>query len=96
MWLGSVVTNSGYSDWATVDINSNVTEMWYRMSRRESDYLIENSYDGITYRQMRIFHLMQGGDIINLGLLACSPGKSTFDAVFMEMNMSPCVWVEHK
>ena len=96
MWLGSVVTNNGYSDWATTDIDSNVSEMWYRLSRRESDFLIENSYDGFTYRQMRIFHLMQGNDSINLGLLACSPSKSTFDAVFTEIKMSDCVWGEHK
>jgi len=96
MWLGSVVTNNGYSDWATTDIDSNVSEMWYRLSRRESDFLIENSYDGFTYRQMRIFHLMQGDGSINLGLLACSPSKSTFDAVFTEIKMSDCVWGEHK
>ena len=29
--LGSVVTNLGYSDWATVDINGSRTEMWYRI-----------------------------------------------------------------
>ena len=95
MWLGSVVTNNGYSDWATTDIDSNVSEMWYRLSRRESDFLIENSYDGFTYRQMRVFHLMQGNDSINLGLLACSPSKSTFDAVFTEIKMFDCVWGEH-
>ena len=36
--LGSVVTNSGYSDWATTDIDAKVKTMWYRLSRRESDY----------------------------------------------------------
>ena len=35
--LGSVVTNHGYSDWATTDIPAGVKEMWYRLSRRESD-----------------------------------------------------------
>ena len=35
--LGSVVTNHGYSDWATTDISSSIKEMWYRLSRRESD-----------------------------------------------------------
>lgn len=36
--LGSVVTNHGYSDWATTDIDASVKSMWYRLSRRESDY----------------------------------------------------------
>ena len=28
--LGSVVTNHGYSDWATTDISSDIKHMWYR------------------------------------------------------------------
>ena len=39
--LGSVVTNNGYSDWATTEIDADIKTMWYRFSRREDDYLIE-------------------------------------------------------
>ena len=35
--LGSVVTNNGYSDWATTAISASVKTMWYRLSRREDD-----------------------------------------------------------
>ena len=52
--LGSVVTNNGYSDWATTAIPSDVNRMWYRFSRREEDYCIECSYDGKSFTQMRI------------------------------------------
>ena len=38
--LGSVVTNGGYSDWATTEIPASVGTMWYRLSRREDDYRI--------------------------------------------------------
>ena len=38
--LGSVVTNNGYSDWATTAIPADIKEMWYRLSRREDDYCI--------------------------------------------------------
>ena len=38
--LGSVVTNNGYSDWATTAIPAGVKTMWYRLSRREDDYCI--------------------------------------------------------
>lgn len=31
--LGSVVTNNGYSDWATTDISTK-TEVWSRLSHR--------------------------------------------------------------
>ena len=44
--LGSVVTNHGYSDWATTEIDASIKSMWYRFSRREDDYCIECSNDG--------------------------------------------------
>ena len=51
--LGSVVTNNGYSDWATTAIPAEVKTMWYRFSRREDDYCIECSADGQTFSQMQ-------------------------------------------
>ncbi|HEX9060121.1 MAG TPA: DUF1349 domain-containing protein [Clostridia bacterium] len=90
--LGSVVTNNGYSDWATTDISSKIKSMYYRLSRRGSDFRIENSIDGENYEQMRIFHLFQGKGEINLGVYACSPLKSSFDAVFTEMKLLDCIW----
>lgn len=32
--LGSVVTNHGFSDWATTEIDASIKSMWYRLSRR--------------------------------------------------------------
>ena len=32
--LGRVVTNLGYSDWATTAIDASIKSMWYRFSRR--------------------------------------------------------------
>ena len=52
--LGSVVTNHGYSDWATTAIPADVKTMWYRLSRREDDYCIECAEDGVTFKQMRV------------------------------------------
>jgi uncharacterized protein len=89
--LGSVVTNIGYSDWATVDISSDVYEMWYRLSRSGQDFLIENSNDGKIFKQMRIFHLHKVIDKANIGIYACSPLKSSFDAVFTGMEFVECI-----
>ena len=58
--LGSVVTNNGYSDWATCVIDAKSKEMWYRFSRREDDFCIENSEDGKNFKQMRICHMWKG------------------------------------
>lgn len=94
-WLGSVVTNHGYSDWASADIGSEVRHMWYRLSRRGADYRIENSVDGLTYSQMRIFHLHEGDGVLQLGVYACSPSQASFTAVFSCFSMQECLWNEH-
>ena len=93
--LGSVVTNHGYSDWATTDIPAGVKEMWYRLSRRESDYCVECSEDGIHFHQMRICHLWEGSGEIAFGIYACSPEESSFRAVFSHMEITECRWSDH-
>ena len=93
--LGSVVTNNGYSDWATTAIPADIKEMWYRLSRREDDYCIECSTDGINYSQMRICHMHKGGGRIQFGIYACSPEDSSFKATFTNMEMTECKWLAH-
>lgn len=93
--LGSVVTNNGFSDWATTKIDSSVKSMWYRFSRREDDYCIECSTDGINFNQMRICHMMKGDNIICFGIYACSPENSSFKAVFNNMEITECKWKKH-
>lgn len=93
--LGSVVTNLGYSDWATTDIPASIRSMWYRLSRRESDYCIECSYDGVTFKQMRICHLHKGDGKIRFGIYACSPENSSFEATFTNMEVTECKWLAH-
>lgn len=94
--LGSVVTNHGYSDWATTDISASIKEMWYRLSRRESDYCMECSQDGVNFKQMRICHMWDGAEEISFGIYACSPEESSFRAVFTDMKMMECRWNAHK
>ncbi len=93
--LGSVVTSAGYSDWATTEIKADVKVMWYRFSRREDDYCIECSEDGITFHQMRICHMNKGAGKIRVGIYACSPEDSSFTAVFTNMAMMECQWKAH-
>ena len=95
--LGSVVTNLGYSDWATTDIPL-PNGIWYRLNRRGPDFLIESSFDGRNFKQMRVFHLHKLGETtiemgksnpplattntVNFGVYACSPINSSFTAIF--------------
>ena len=93
--LGSVVTNHGYSDWATTEIDAGIKSMWYRFSRREDDYCLECSEDGIKYKQMRICHMDQAREVIQFGIYACSPEDSSFKAVFTNMELTECKWLAH-
>ena len=93
--LGSVVTNNGYSDWATTEIDAEIKSMWYRLSRREDDYCIECSEDGIRFKQMRICHMWAGAGKIKFGIYACSPEDSSFKAVFTDMKLTECQWKAH-
>lgn len=87
-YLGSVVTNDGYSDWATTAIPADVKIMWYRFSRREDDYCIECSLDGENFNQMRVCHMLKGGGKIRFGIYACSPEESSFTAMFSDMRIT--------
>ena len=93
--LGSVVTNDGYSDWATTEIPASIKTMWYRLSRREDDYCIECSQDGLRFQQMRICHLHKGNGTVRFGVYACSPEESSFTAEFTELAVTECMWKAH-
>ena len=90
--LGSVVTNLGYSDWATTDISSDINKMTYRLSRREQDFLIENSMNGKDFFQMRIFHMHLPIEDVSIGVYACSPLDSSFEAKFTGLKLEDCKW----
>ncbi len=108
--LGSVVTNLGHSDWATTDVPPS-GEMWYRLSRRGPDFLLESSPDGVVFAQMRIFHLHQLGETtaamghqnpplpaaqaVDFGIYACSPLDASFSAKFSNFKFEDCLWQAH-
>ena len=93
--LGSVVTNHGYSDWATTAITADIKSMWYRLSRREDDFCIECYQDGVSFSQMRVCHLWEAKDEIRFGIYACSPEDSSFKATFTNLAVTECQWLAH-
>ena len=91
--LGCVVTQNGYSDWSSNDIDAGIKDIFFRFSRRESDYYVEFSLDGKNWKQMRMFHMFKGGEEISFGIYACSPGKeASFEANFTNMEFTECKW----
>ncbi len=93
--LGSVVTNNGYSDWATTEIPSETKTMWYRLSRRQSDFKIECSTDGQTFKQLRICHMFNAEKTVSFGIYACSPENSSFSSTFSNLEITECRWLAH-
>ena len=93
--LGSVVTNNGYSDWSSVDVDASIKSIWFRLSRREDDFCIENSMDGIKFKQMRICHMFHAKDTIQFGIYACSAENSSVKATFTDMEVRECKWLAH-
>ena len=92
--LGCVVTNNGYSDWCSTDVPSSIKSIWFRFSRRESDYYLEYSDDGKDWKQMRMFHMFKGDGEISFGVYACSPDKEgSFNASFTDMELTECKWL---
>ena len=90
--VGSVVTNAGWSDWAAEKISPGLREMWYRLDRRGHDYRVCVSFDGTSYEPIRVFHLWDSERTVPVGMYACSPGDSSFQAAFTDIHFEPCEW----
>ncbi len=90
--LGSVVTNLGYSDWATQDIPSTHTAMWYRISKSGRDCLLESSSDGKIWMQLRMTHLHKASEQYDIGVYACSPKGKDFWCRFTSLEISKSAW----
>lgn len=93
--LFSVVTNNGFSDWSMANFDQLTQTMYYRLSRRKSDFLLENSPDGTHFSMMRMFHLFHAEKSVRFGFFASSPGDSSFAAHFSEIEWTDCQWQAH-
>ncbi|WP_437674027.1 DUF1349 domain-containing protein [Sorangium sp. So ce131] len=89
--LGTVVTNAGYSDWSTQPFPRDRRELWLRIRRESSDYLVEGSDDGQSWTQLRMAHLHEddGAREVECGLYACSPIDEGFVAEFELLRIAP-------
>lgn len=90
--LGSVVTNLGYSDWATTEVDSAAQEMWYRISKNGADFFLQASSDGQAWQQLRITHLLAPFDAIQAGPYACSPRDGSFNCTFTSLVIADNQW----
>lgn len=90
--LGSVVTNAGWSDWATRDIDAEAgRHVAFRVTRKGADYTVEAAvgHEG-DWQQIRLARLHDddgsGGEVL-AGLYACSPKEAGFAATFKRLQV---------
>ena len=79
--LGTSLTQKGYSDWASQNLAGEIGEIWYRIARKNGDYVVSFSIDGENFSQIRLAHLMRDMPEVKVGAYICSPNVSGFEAV---------------
>jgi hypothetical protein len=84
--LGVVVTNAGWSDWSTRDIDPEAgREVAFRVTRRGADYTVEARLGAeARWSQIRLARLHEddGAGPVRAGLYACSPKGAGLAATF--------------
>jgi len=87
--LGAVVTNADYSDWSTQRFLSAKNEVWLRIRREETDYIVDSSTDGAEWDQIRMAHLLEDDPLkpTRCGLYACCPKETGFVAEFLQLRI---------
>ena len=89
--LGAVVTNAQFSDWSTQPLSQEIRAVWLRVRAEGCDYLVESSFDGERWEQIRMAHLHEraAATSVACGLYACSPKGAGYEAEFSFLHFAP-------
>ncbi|CAL5986486.1 Conserved_hypothetical protein [Hexamita inflata] len=90
--IGAVVTQSGYSDWSSFDFDPKCEQVILRLHRKGDDFKIEFKTDNMDWTQLRIFHMTNVQETVKIGVMACSPSQSSFDAKFDQFKLEELLW----
>lgn len=90
--IGSCVTNNLYSDWSSSEPEDNLNEIWFKLNRRSQDFRVEASRNGFDFHEIRVFHRYIDKDTVKIGLIACSPKKSSISTTFSEILLKNGDW----
>ncbi|MGD9509008.1 MAG: DUF1349 domain-containing protein [Geminicoccaceae bacterium] len=87
--LGAVITNHGWSDWSTQDLDPvRARDLAFRITRRGADYLVEAAVAGSTWSQIRLGRLQADrGGAVRAGIYACSPKAAGLEARFAGLTI---------
>lgn len=87
--VGVVVSNNGSCDWSIVNIADKQNYIWIKIRRKGRDFIVYYSCDGECFEQVRILHLPNINELLNIGAYACSPKKDSFECVLEEIYITP-------
>ncbi|NLH64355.1 MAG: DUF1349 domain-containing protein [Erysipelotrichaceae bacterium] len=85
--LGVNVFCQDGGDMSMRDVGAALGRIFYRVIYRAGACLIQYSFAGTRYTDLREFHVNETG-ITAVSLFACSPNDSVFDCTFCEANIS--------
>ncbi|MCY6372622.1 DUF1349 domain-containing protein [Clostridium ganghwense] len=85
--LGGVVTNLGYSDWSTEELDFQVNEAKFRITREDKDYKIEVNVADRGWRQLRICHLHSTEKKVKCGIYCCSPIDNGYEVSLKDLKI---------
>ena len=83
--LATTVTQNGFSDLAAQDVLIRTGSIWFKIKRFKGDYFISFSFDGNSFRQMRLLHLQNDTSEVKVGAYICSPRDSEFEAILSQV-----------
>ena len=86
--VGSCVTIRGHSDWAGVMLENEPSHISYKLVRKNDDFMVYYSLDGVSYTRLRQFYLDTLGNELKAGAYICSPQENSFEAVLENIEIT--------
>ncbi len=85
--IGTVVAQSGASDWSVVNLPEDTKDIWFKLLRRGKDFVVYYSLNGQKFEQIRMLHLAKAVEVMSSGAYACSPKDEGFECILEELTL---------
>lgn len=86
IYNASVVITHDFSDWSVTPLKENPAAMWLRLVWHQPTIEVYYSLDGAVYNMMRQAYLTTANEL-QVGVMACSPTGSGFEATFEHLKI---------
>ncbi|MBP5616068.1 MAG: DUF1349 domain-containing protein [Alphaproteobacteria bacterium] len=86
--IGTCLTLQGHSDWAGTALSSLPTEIFYKITRKQDDFVAFYSLDGKHFTRLRQFYIPHIDPEIKAGAYIAAPQNKPFEAVLDEIDFS--------